>query len=98
MELTGQQAEDVKQWQAEIGPTSPRRSQTIGRLTKQLAEACDSVKGVEKKGTNEKQRYKYVKAADIAKAIRHELFSRGIGLYPDEVEFRQIGAVKTLSG
>lgn len=97
MELTGQQAEDVKQWQAEIGPTG-KRSASIGKLTSKLAEACDAVKGVEKKGTNEKQRYKYVKAADIAKAIRHELFSRGIGVYPDEVEFKQIGSVKTLAG
>lgn len=89
---------DLQQDTAELQPITSRRSRTIGKLTKQLTEACDAVKGVEKKGTNEKQRYKYVKAADIAKAIRHELFSRGIGLYPDEVEFKQIGTVKTLSG
>jgi len=47
-------------------------------LVAKLAEACDAVGGVEKKGRNEFQKYTYVKAADVAKAIRHELFSRGI--------------------
>jgi len=56
------------------------------KLIKALAEACDAVGGVEKKGTNEAQRYKYVKAADIAKAIRHELFGRGIVILQSEHE------------
>jgi len=55
-------------------------------LVEKLAEACDSVGGVEKKGRNEAQRYDYVKAADVAKAIRRELFKRGIVIIPDEVE------------
>ncbi len=55
-------------------------------LVEKLAEACDAVGGVEKKGRNEAQRYDYVKAADVAKAIRHELFERGIVIIPDELE------------
>ena len=53
-------------------------------LAARLAEACDNVGGVEKRGNNEAQRYKYVKAADIAKAIRHELFGRGIVILQHE--------------
>ena len=55
-------------------------------LIQKLAEACDAVGGVEKKGHNDAQRYKYVKAADIAKAIRHELFGRGIVILQHEHE------------
>ena len=65
-----------------IGMDKPDNS----KLIKALAEACDAVGGVEKKGTNEAQRYKYVKAADIAKAIRHELFGRGIVILQSEHE------------
>jgi len=54
-------------------------------LVAKLAEACDAVGGVEKLGKNEQQNYKYVKAADVAKAIRHELFKRGIVIIPNEI-------------
>lgn len=54
-------------------------------LAAKLAEACDEVSGIEKKGVNEAQRYKYVKAADVAKELRHKLFSRGIVIIPDEI-------------
>lgn len=67
-------------------------------LVARLAEACNAVGGIEKKGNNEAQRYKYVKAADVAKAFRRELFSRGIVVIPDEKEFTQIGSVATRSG
>lgn len=53
-------------------------------LIKKLAEACNAVGGVEKKGRNQAQNYDYVKAADVAKAIRHELFSRGVVIIPFE--------------
>lgn len=53
-------------------------------LVEKLAAACDEVGGVEKRGKNTSQNYEYVKAADVAKAIRHELFSRGIILIADE--------------
>lgn len=56
-------------------------------LVAKLAEACDEVGGIEKKGTNTQQKYAYVKAADVAKAIRHELFSRGIIIVASESEF-----------
>src|SRR5208283_2485135 len=55
-------------------------------LIAKIAAACDAVGGVEKKGQNVQQGYKYVKAADVAKAIRHELFSRGVIVLQDEME------------
>lgn len=67
-------------------------------LIKKLAEACNAVGGVEKKGKNDFQNYHYVRAADVAKAIRHELFSRGVVLIQNEKEFKQIGVVLTNKG
>ncbi len=67
-------------------------------LVAKLAEACDAVGGVEKKGRNEFQRYNYVKAADVAKAIRHELFSRGILTLISEKEWKKIADIPTNSG
>jgi len=66
-------------------------------LIQRLAEACDAVGGVEKKGRNETQRYAYVKAADVAKAIRHELFKRGIVILPNEQD-PQFVEIPTNSG
>lgn len=59
--------------------------EAIKKLAEKLAEACDKVGGIAKKGKNTQQNYNYVKAADVAKAIRHELFERGIVVIPDEV-------------
>ncbi len=67
-------------------------------LIAKLAEACDAVGGVEKRGRNEFQKYNYVKAADVAKAIRHELFERGIVVVIDEKDWKQERMVKTNSG
>jgi hypothetical protein len=67
-------------------------------LISKLAEACNAVGGVEKKGRNEFQRYNYVKAADVAKAIRHELFERGIIVVIDEKEWKQLRIIRTNSG
>lgn len=67
-------------------------------LIAKLAEACNAVGGVEKKGRNEFQRYAYVKAADVAKAIRHELFQRGILVLIDEKEWGKIADIPTNSG
>lgn len=53
-------------------------------LVKKVAEACDAVKGVAKKGQNKFQGYSYQKASDIAQAFRHELFSRGVLILPHE--------------
>lgn len=58
-------------------------------LAAKLAEACEAVGGVEKKGRNETQKYNYIKAADIAKAIRHELFQRGIVIIGSESDLIQ---------
>ena len=55
-------------------------------LVAKLAEACDAVGGVDKKGRNQQQGYDYQRATDVAKAIRHELFSRGVVVVPDELE------------
>lgn len=67
-------------------------------LVAKIAEACGAVGGIEKKGTNQKQGYKYLKAADVAKAMRHEFFSRGIVMVWDDKEFVQIRTIKTNSG
>ena len=60
-------------------------------LVDKVAEACNAVGGIEKKGRNQKHGYDYVMAADVAAAFRHELFNRGIVLLQDEesVEFTQ---------
>jgi hypothetical protein len=58
----------------------------VKSLVEKLAEACHAVGGIEKKGRNQAQNYDYIRAADVAKAIRHELFERGIVIIPNEVE------------
>ena len=65
-------------------------------LIQKLAEACDAVGGIEKKGRNTMQNYDYVRAADVAKAIRHELFSRGVVILADEQtpEWREFQTAK----
>jgi len=81
-----------------VPTTSPRPEPVKKSLVEKLAEACDAVGGIEKRGTNQKQQYKYLKAADVAKAIRHEFFSRGIVITFDEKEFIQIRSIKTNAG
>lgn len=78
----------------------PEQSSTdsVKSLVTKLTEACNAVGGIEKKGTNESQRYKYMKAADVAKALRRELFTRHIMLIADEKEFTQTGVVTTKMG
>lgn len=66
-------------------------------LVDKVAEACNAVGGVEKRGHNQKQNYKYLKAADIAKAFRHELFKRGVILESNEKSLVE-KEVQTLSG
>lgn len=53
-------------------------------LIEKVAEACNAVGGIAKRGKNQKQDYDYVMAADVAAAFRHELFERGIVLQQDE--------------
>jgi hypothetical protein len=67
-------------------------------LVAKLAEACNAVGGVEKKGRNDFQKYSYVKAADVAKEIRHKLFSRGILVLISEKGWSELGRIKTNSG
>jgi len=67
-------------------------------LITKLAEACNAVSGVEKRGRNAHQNYNYVKAADVAKAIRHELFSRGIVVVIDEKDFSKFRSIPTNGG
>lgn len=64
----------------------PRKQKSL--VTK-LAEACNSVGGVEKKGRNEFQKYAYVRAADISKVFRRELFKRNILLTSNELELTE---------
>lgn len=58
----------------------------VKSLAAKLAEAMNEVGGIAKLGKNTSQNYDYVKAADVAKALRHQLFQRGIVVIPDEVE------------
>jgi ERF superfamily len=58
-------------------------------LVTKLAEACNSVGGVEKKGRNEFQKYAYVRAADISKVFRRELFKRNILLTSNELDLTE---------
>lgn len=67
------------------------------KLVAKLAEACDAVGGIAKSGRNKTQGYDYVKAADVAKAIPHELFSRGIIIVASESEF-QTERIETAAG
>lgn len=67
------------------------------RLVAKIAEAMDAIGGVEKKGRNERQNYPYLRAADVAKAFRHELFKRGVILIANEKNL-QHEMVETNSG
>ena len=73
---------------------APRTPQT---LVDKIAEACNAVGGIEKKGRNTKHGYDYVMAADVAAAFRHELFTRGIVLLQDE-ESAEFTSYETNSG
>lgn len=52
-------------------------------LVGKLAEALLAVDSVEKKGRNTQQNYSYVRAADVANAVRKELFRRGVIMTAD---------------
>jgi hypothetical protein len=67
-------------------------------LIAKLAEAFEAVDHVAKRGQNQKQNYAYVKATDIAAALRKELFSRKVLLITDEKEYKLLRMVKTNSG
>lgn len=58
-------------------------------LVAKIAEACNAVGGVAKQGRNQLQNYDYVRAADVAKVFRHELFERGVIIVADEQELTQ---------
>lgn len=75
-----------------------KQGSTVKSLVSKLAEACASVGFVEKKGHNLKQNYPYLRATDVAAAIRNEFFSRSIILVCDEKDYRQIRTIKTNSG
>ena len=71
----------------------PQAASIDKEFVRKLAEACDAVGGVEKKGKNVEKGYMYLRAADVAKAFRHELFSRGIVIFqnemaPEYIEYR----------
>ncbi len=85
-------------------PVSPAKSpdQTVTpnpalSLVGKLAEAFANVGGLEKKGKNVLQNYAYLKAADVAKAIRHQLFERGV-IMTSDVENTQWSEFQTMKG
>lgn len=57
-------------------------------LLQKLASAVAEIHNVEKSGRNEFHKYNYVKAADVAWAVRKALSSRNIFLVSDCVEIR----------
>lgn len=87
------------QAELEITKDMERKSQT---LVAKLAEACAAVGFVPKRGENKRRdgtvNYNYVKATDVANALRIEFFSRNIILACDEKECRQTRTIKTNSG
>jgi hypothetical protein len=54
-------------------------------LTAKFAEACAKVDALQKVGNN--GQFRYLRILDIADALRGELFSRGILLFPDDREW-----------
>lgn len=52
-----------------------------GALAKKMVAAMGSIEAVTKSGTNQKQGYKYVKAADIANEVRNVLVTHGIAFF-----------------
>lgn len=73
-------------------------SEEIKPFLVRLRDAVAAVDAVEKKGVNAKQNYKYVRAADVTNALRHELYSRDIIVLQNELECVNSGETKTNSG
>lgn len=55
-------------------------------LVSKLVEAMSAIGGIAKKGRNDHHEYEYLRATDVAKVVRKELFKRGILLTSDEKE------------
>lgn len=70
------------------GAPPPTSGEPAKNLFQKLAEVVTAIDHVEKGGMNTFQNYKYVKAADIARAVRRELSARNIYLVSDVVEIR----------
>lgn len=87
----------VASTQEELSIASEMETKHESLVTK-LAKACRSVEFVEKKGHNQNQNYNYVRATDVADAIRGEFFNRHIILVCDEKDYRHIRTIKTNSG
>jgi len=62
---------------------APTETTAPKSLVGKLAEALLAVDSVEKKGRNTQQNYSYVRAADVANAVRKELFRRGVIMTAD---------------
>jgi hypothetical protein len=58
---------------------------TPKNLVRKLAEIVAEIDHVEKKGRNEFQKYSYVKAADLANAVRQKLSARKVFLLSDVI-------------
>lgn len=79
-------------------PIAAEMEQKPMTLIAKLAEACSAVDPIKKQGVNTRQNYAYVRATDVAAAIRNEFFKRNIILACDEKDYRQIRTIKTNSG
>lgn len=57
-------------------------------LVAKLAEVMSEIDHVEKRGRNEFQKYNYVRAADVARAVRDGLAKRGVIMLPKIINIR----------
>jgi len=55
-------------------------------LVRKLAQACNAVGGVEKKGKSPDVHYQWLRWAEVAAALRHELFKRRIIVTSEELD------------
>lgn len=56
-------------------------SESTGSLAKKMVAAMGEIEAVTKSGKNEKQGYKYVRAADVANEVRKVLVKHGIAMF-----------------
>jgi hypothetical protein len=58
-------------------------------LISKLTKVCAAVSGIDKLGHNDTANYDWLRASDISKAFRHELFKRNMILLADEKEITE---------
>ena len=95
--MSGLDAENVADYIKPNGHAEPSPPAVRGLVTK-LCEVMSAVGYIQKRGTNQKHQYKYATEADIVDAIRGELASRKVFLFPDMLSSERKLLYKTQSG